>query len=506
MTQPVDWKPRELEILQLLAQGLSNAEIGLRLHLAPDTVRRYNKGLIEKLGVGNRVQAASRAGELGLLGDKSAPASSIGAASQRARAPVRAPVRYAVNGGVHLAYQVVGDGPVDLLFIHGFISHLEAGWENPEFARFFEQLGQYARVILFDKRGVGLSDRNQGAPTLEETVSDARCVLAAAGSQRAFVLGTSEGGAAAVLLASLHPALVRGLILYAAMPIVVQVDGEPDWASPPERYGRWLAQMQQAWGGPWNVERFAPSRAQDETFRDWWARTLRAASSPASVEAVISLVSQVDIRALLPQVRTRALVVHKTSDQMARVEAGRYLAAQLPNARFIELPGADHIYFVDSEALLAAIGTFLAAESADRPVDTRLGIVLTALGADAASGAALEVLAHSGARRSQSAAWGVAAVFDGPSAAVDCARRLLGLPEGARLRVGLHVGECRAQTSEPLAPVLAAARQSAEQAAPGEIVVSRTLHDILAGSGLVMVERSLPAARRAHALRAYTLQ
>jgi hypothetical protein len=219
------------------------------------------------------------------------------------------------------------------------------------------------------------------------------------------------------------------------------------------------------------------------------------------VEAVIRLIGQVDIRPLLPQVRARALVIHKLADRVVSVEAGRYLAAHLPNARYVELPGADHIYFVESGAILAAIREFLASEADPRPADTRLGIVLYVVG----PGAAQAALARGGARRTLSAARGVAAVFDGPSAAVACARRLLGQPGGGRLRVGLHVGECQAQTSEPLPAVLAAARQSAELAAPGEIVISRTLHDILAGSGLAMVERS-QAARPAAVLRAYTLQ
>jgi pimeloyl-ACP methyl ester carboxylesterase/DNA-binding CsgD family transcriptional regulator len=341
---PPEWKPREVEILRLLEQGLTNNEIGVRLHLAPDTVRWYNKQIFAKLGVNNRAQAVRQAAALGL-----------GAAP--AAAPVtghgRPPVQYAANGDVHLAYQVLGEGPVDLLFIHGFLSHLEMAWDNAEFSAFFEALSLSVRVILFDKRGVGLSDRPASAPTLEETIADARCVLRAAGSTRAFVMGTSEGGAAAVLLAAQYPEQVQGLILYAATATVVQRAGEPAWANSAEGFERMLERLSGAWGGPWALETFAPSRAQDEAFRAWWARLLRAAASPAAVQAVLANVRAVDIRPLLPEVRARTLVLHKTHDRIVDVAAGRYLAAQLPNATWAELPGRDHIYFVDSAAIVS---------------------------------------------------------------------------------------------------------------------------------------------------------
>jgi pimeloyl-ACP methyl ester carboxylesterase/DNA-binding CsgD family transcriptional regulator len=476
---PADWKPREIEIVRLLAEGLTNAEIGQRLHLAPETVRWYNKRLFERLGVKNRAQAAKRAETLGLL--------AAGAGS--ATIAHRPPVRYAANGGVHLAYQVVGEGPVDVLFIHGFISHVEAAWENDEFAAFFRRLGALARVILFDKRGVGLSDRIQGAPNLEQVVADALCVLDAAGSAQAMVMGTSEGGAAAVLLAAMHPERVRGLVLYGALPVVVQREGQPEWATPPERFERMLETMRRTWGGPWAVENFAPSRAHDAGFREWWARTLRAASSPASVQAVLTLVSQVDIRALLPQVRTRTLVIHKAGDRLVRVEAGRYLAEHLGDARLVVLPGADHIYFVESEGILAAVAEFLRAAARDQLPPTRLAILLYAL-APLAGEAGLELLARGGARHRRALGRGLEAVFDGPSQAVDCARRLRAAVSGGGCRVSLHVGECHALTSEPLPKVLAAGREAAEQAAPGQIVVTRTLRDILAGSGLRFAGRT----------------
>jgi len=273
MPNQPQWKTRELAILHLLADGLTNAEIGARLFLAHDTVRWYNKQIFDKLDARNRTEAVKRARELGLIESNTQPT------TIKQTAIKRSPVHYADNGGVHIAYQVIGSGSVDLLFIHGFISHLEVAWENPEFTDFFEQLGKVARVILFDKRGVGLSDRIQGAPTLENTVEDANHVLDAVASKRTFVMGTSEGASAAVLLASTYPERVAGLILYGATPKIIRNGNHPEWAVPEEQFNNMIERMQRSWGEPWAVETFAPSRAKDELFRTWWAKVLKSASS-----------------------------------------------------------------------------------------------------------------------------------------------------------------------------------------------------------------------------------
>lgn len=325
--QPV-LKTRELEILNLLAEGLTNAEIGVRLFLAHETVRWYNKHLFDKLEVRNRTEAVKRGTELGLIGPPLADKNPL---------PKMLPVQYAANSDVHIAYQIIGEGPVDILFIHGFISHLELAWENPEFRDFFEQLGRFARVILFDKRGVGLSDRIQGAPTLDETVNDANCVLDATASKRTFVMGTSEGAAAAVLLASTYPDRIAGLILYGATPKIIRSGNDPEWAEVESDYDEMIEHMQAAWGKPWAVEVFAPSRATDENFRKWWAKVLRSASSPSSIKDVFNLIRKVDIRQLLPQVQTRTLVIHKTDDRMVSRKAGKYFADNMPNAEWLEI-------------------------------------------------------------------------------------------------------------------------------------------------------------------------
>lgn len=481
MTDQAAWKKREIEILQLLAEGLSNKEIGTRLHLSAETIRWYNRQIFARLAVGNRQQAVNRAGELGLL----RPAGPETPPSTTPKAIPLAPVRYAANGAVHIAYQVLGSGPIDLLFFHGFLSHLELAWQNPEFAAFFNQLSQFARVILFDKRGVGLSDRTIGAPSLENSIEDACCVLDAVGSRRCFVMGTSEGGAAAALLASTYPERVAGLILYAATPKVVRTDGEPGWAIPPDHYARQIELIGASWGGPWALGQFAPSRAADSQFADWWAMILRAASSPASVRAVMEIVGDIDIRPLLPQIRTRTLVMHKTGDQITRMAAGRYLAQQLPNATWLELPGADHIYFVDGAQILAAVAEFCqAGEESTVAVDSWLAIALFVASAGLPDLASVRAtLRRAAPRQVEAIDSGMVALFASPSRAIDCARALQNQFGANGLRCSLHVGAAHVGQAGMGLPVVTAARAAAAAAHAGEIVVTGTLRDILAGSG-----------------------
>lgn len=486
------WKPREKEILGLLAEGLSNREIGLRLHLAADTVRWYNKLIYEKLDVHSRGQAVQRAAALGLLSGIA-----VGAAPASSPTVPRTPIRYVRNGPVSIACMSVGEGPVDLLFIHGFLSHLELAWEQEEFAGFFEALGKSARVILFDKRGVGLSDRMIGAPSIENTIGDCIAVLDSFGSKRAYVMGTSEGGAAAVLLAATYPERVSGLILVAATPRVLRdADGEPAWASTPDGYRDFINSLEENWGAAPGLGNFAPKRANDPAFREWWSRILRGASSPASVRAVLENVGLVDIRGLLPQVRVRTLVLHKTGDRMVRIDAGRYLAAQLPDAQLIELPGEDHIYFVEGDGIVKAALRFMQAPPARGRPETRIAIVLNLrLDADGASTGSLRTEIDSFQPLFvQASAQQVVAVFDSPSRSIRCAQRLREALKKRGFRISLHVGECDFAGGKPGEVVLAEAERAAAMASPGEILVSRVLRDILAGSDVDFVARRAPRA------------
>ncbi len=484
MTNTINVKARELEILQLLAQGLTNSEIAARLNLSQETIRWYNKKIFEKLGAGNRTQAVQRASELNLLQGRER--------SVEAKKVKRSPVRYVSNDGIHIAYQLIGEGPVDLLFIHGFLSNLEIAWEDAEYSDFFEQLGKFARVILFDKRGMGLSDRIRGAPSLENTLDDAMCVLNAAASNRTFVMGTSEGGAAAVLLASTYPERVHGLILYSSTPKLVKTDGEPDWADDEDAFNTSIEQIQKQWGGPWAIQNFAPSRAQNEKFREWWAKVLRSSTSPSEASAVLRVLRDIDIRPLLPQIRTRTLVIHKTHDRMLNVETGRYFATHMPNAQWVELAGADHFFFVDSRQIIAAIQKFCR-EKPETSVDTMIGIVLYLHLPNVKQKEKAIQLELKGQRAKGIFFSGdeATAVFDSPSRAIQCALKLRDIIKDDSLRISLHVGESNVDDGKPSSSIVDAARRASELAPYGKIIVTQTLHDILAGSGVVFDLRKI---------------
>lgn len=495
------WKPRELEILQLLAQGLTNSEIAARLHLSQETVRWYNKKIFERLGAANRTQAVQRASEQNLL-----KGAALGQLRGQERG-VAGAVRYVSNDGIHIAYRIIGDGPVDLLFIHGFLSNLEIAFEDAEYVKFFEALGKFARVILFDKRGMGLSDRVSGAPSLEDTMSDALCVLDAAASTRTFVMGTSEGGAAAVLLASTHPERVRRLILYSSTPKLVQVDGEPEWADDDAAFERSLERIREQWGGPWAIQNFCPSRAQNEPFREWWAKVLRSSTSPSEASAVLRVLRDIDIRPLLPQVRTRTLVMHKTHDRIVDVGAGRHFAAHMPNAKYVELPGADHLFFIESRQIVEEISKFVH-EDPNTLTDTWIGITLyinLPKIQRKEKNLHVEMKEHR-AKGMFFAQDEAVAVFDSPSRAIQCALKLREIVRDEAFRVSLHVGECDLESGKPALSVVDVARRAAKAVPPGKAVLTQTLRDILAGSGVVFDLRQIHVdEKKPDAISLYTL-
>ncbi len=485
MNDEIIWKEREIEILKLIAEGLTNSQIGVRLHLSHDTIRWHNKHIFEKLEVGNRTQAVKRAGELGLL-----TAQSHSPANQSI---YKSAVQYAANRDIHIAYQVIGEGPVDLLFIHGFLSNLELAWEEPRFVDFFEQLGKFARVILFDKRGVGLSDRILSAPTIENTISDAICVLNAVGSKRTFVMGTSEGGAAAALLASTYTERVEGLILYASTPKLVRSGDEPHWAESAQNFNATIESLQASWGQPWAVKNFAPSLENNEPFKIWWAKILRASSSPSSIKQVMEVLRDIDIRLLLPQIYVPTLVAHKRGDRMVSVEAGRYIAKHMPNAQWAELDGEDHIYFVEPSTLIKRIENFLKSQQKKLPTETWIAVVLyiKVTNPQINQNKIESELNNQQARHSIFLQEGVLATFESPSRAIQCALNIKELINEQSLQISLHVGECNFITGKPSAPVIKMAEQAAELAPMGKVLITQTLYDILAGSGVVFDSRKI---------------
>lgn len=481
-----EWSPREREILRALAEGLSNREIGARLGLAVDTVRWYNKRLFDRLDATNRRSAVAEARERGLLdqmrGDDHSPV-------------IWSPIAFVDNDGCTIAYQVVGSGPIDILFVHGFLSHLEVALDQPEYVAFFTALGRQARVIIFDKRGTGLSDRSKGAPTLEDTIADMQAVLSAVGVQRAVIMGTSEGGAAALLFASMHAARTLSLVLIGATARVARLGAEPLWAQPMAMLDASVRNWRASWGEPTSLDRFAPQREHDPAFRLWWGRALRSASSPSSIQAVIESAARVDIRALLTDIRARTLVLHRTGDQIVPVDAGRYLGRKLPNARYVELPGADHIYFVDHDPMVNAIVSFLNSSAVEPVPATWIAIMLQMGGSGALLTDEQRIrLAEYGARYVSDVDGGWTALFDTSQHAIGCARALSALGKGRTGAIALHVGECAIADGRPLWAARAVTDRLLQGAKAGEILLSPTLHDILNGGALSATPRLAPGA------------
>jgi DNA-binding SARP family transcriptional activator/pimeloyl-ACP methyl ester carboxylesterase len=267
--------------------------------------------------------------------------------------------QYTRNGNVYLAYQTIGAGAIDVLQIGGFITHLEQTWEEPDLARFYRRLGAAARVILYDKRGVGLSDRIGSPASIEEQVEDAAAILRAAQSERVIILAVSDGAAVATHLAVRRPEQVAGLLIYGGQAKGVRSSDYP-WGLTPEQYQHWAERLVRGWGGPVNIEYFAPTRAQDERLRLWWAQMQRLASSPSAVKTILEGMRDTDVRPLLERIHLPTLVLHRRGDRCVHVESGRYLATHIPQARYVEAPGDDHWWWVgDTRPLLDEIERFL---------------------------------------------------------------------------------------------------------------------------------------------------
>ncbi len=274
--------------------------------------------------------------------------------------------QYIRSGDTYLAYQVIGEGPRTLLFAAGFLSHLELMWEEPDLAAFCRGLAQCAKVILFDRRGVGLSDRVGLPPTAEDTMEDMVAVLDAVGCEKATVMSISEGGPVAIMFAVTYPNRTSQLILYGTMPKWTRSYDYP-WALSRNQYDQWLAQMVDNWGTPVSLNRFAPSKAADPAFQAWWAKVMRHAASPGSVKIILEGLRDIDVRPVLPHVHVPTLVLHRKGDKAVPIEGARLLEQQLPNSRFVELNGRDHWWWLgDSEAILDEIDRFVA-ETADSP-------------------------------------------------------------------------------------------------------------------------------------------
>ena len=421
-------------------------------------------------------------------------------------------VHYARSGEVNIAYQVVGDAPLDLVFVMGWISHLEYFWTEPSFARFLRRLATFSRVILFDKRGTGLSDRVplDQLPTLEQRMDDVRAVMEAVGSERAVLCGISEGGPMCSLFAATYPEKTIAMVMIGCYARRLKGEGYP-WGPTEAEQEEFFELMRRHWGGPIGLEKRAPSVADDPAFRDWWAAYLRRGASPGAALTLTKMNSEIDIRHVLPTVRVPTLVVHRTGDQLFDIAEGRYLAENIPGAKFVELPGIDHLPFVgDQEAILDEIEEFLTGMRHSTEIDRVLATVLIAhvVNDNATDQQWNDLLArhHSFVKKEVEMFKGrtvevsgnsLLATFDGPARAIRAAAaiRASAMRMGIKLQTGLHTGECDVVNDKVGGLAVEIARQVALQANLGEILASSTVKDLVAGSGIQFVERGSQALK-----------
>jgi class 3 adenylate cyclase len=418
--------------------------------------------------------------------------------------------RYTQSGDVTIAYQVIGSGPRDLLIVPGFISHLEQAWEDPSYARFLTRLASFSRLIRFDKRGTGLSDRLAGIPTLEERMDDVRAVMDATGSISAALFGISEGGSMALLFAATYPERTSALILYGS---IAKGSWAPDYPWGPKHdanWEQWLRDWRKEWGGPYGIDYWAPSVAGDERFRQWWAKYLRLGATPNSIISLWRMNAAIDTRAILQAIHVPTLVLHRTGDMAVEVEQGRYLARNIPGAKFVALHGNDHLWWVgDSESIVSEIEEFLTGSrqtvepdrvlvtllftdivnSTDRAAemgDTRWRDLLDSHNRTVQTG-----IDRFKGRAVKSTGDGFLATFDGPARAIRCG---LAVNEGMQrlgieVRSALHTGEVELMEGDVSGIAVHIAARVLAQARANEVWTSRTVKDLVAGSQFRFDER-----------------
>jgi class 3 adenylate cyclase len=421
--------------------------------------------------------------------------------------------QFARSGHYNIAYQIVGDGPFDLLWVPGFVSNVELSWEEPLLARFLQRLASFSRLILFDKRGTGMSDRVplDELPTLEERMEDLVAVLDAAGSQRAALVSHSEGGNLAILFAATYPQRTIALVTLGVFAKRVWSADYP-WAPRWSERAAEIEAMERDWGVDSGVAKIAPSAARDEAFSRRLATYFRRSASPGAAAAVMRMNTEIDIRHILPTIGTPTLVVHRTNDLDARIEEGRWIAAQIPGARFLELPGEDHLPWVgDQDAILDPVEEFLTgsppALAAERVLATVLFIDIvgsTTLAAEMGDrrwrslleqffAMARQELERYRGREVHSTGDGLLAVFDGPARAVRCGQAIRDVVRGLGLemRAGVHTGEVEVGPDDIQGIAVHIGARVAAAAEAGEVWTSSVVRDLTPGSGLMFEDRGL---------------
>jgi len=419
--------------------------------------------------------------------------------------------RYAKSGGVNIAYHVIGTGPPDLVYVPGWLSNVEIMWEHPPLERFLRRLGSFSRLIVFDKRGTGLSDRVAELPTLEQRMDDVRAVMDAVGSARAALFGHSDGAAMCILFAATYPERTLALTTYGAFAKRLRSDDYP-WAPTLQERMQGAAELERNWGDPKiaDLAYYAPSLGDDANFQAWLDTYFRRSASPKAAADLLLMNSYTDVRDVLPSVRVPTLVLQAVGDRDVQAAEGRYIASRIPGAQYVEFPSGDHFFWAShQDEILAEIQEFL---TGVRPPPEHDRILATVLFTDIAEGtkraAALgdrrwrdllenhhalvraEVSRHRGVEQ-DTAGDGFYATFDGPARAVRCAlairtgvRRL-----GLEIRAGVHTGECAVVAGKlgGIATIIGA--RVKDLARPGEVLATSTVCDLVSGSGLTFAER-----------------
>ena len=424
--------------------------------------------------------------------------------------------KYAKSGDVHIAYQVTGSGDHDLILVPGWVSNVEYAWEEPSMASFLARLATFSRLILLDRRGTGLSDRVAELPTLEQRMDDVRAVMDAAGVERATLFGVSEGGPMSMLFAATYPERTSALVLYGTFARLLRSPDYPQGV-PPELFAALLELVESSWGtGTLSTDYFAPSRAADAAFRDSWARFERVGVSPSGMRTLLRMLPETDARQALSAIRVPTLVLHRTSDGIIRIDAGRDVAQRIHGAKFVELQGADHFAWTgDTGAVLDEVEEFVTGTRRGVEPDRILATMLftdivgsteraVELGdrrwrelLDRHHAVVREQLTRFRGREIDTAGDGFLASFDGPARAVRCARAIVAAVArlGIDVRAGLHTGECEVLDGKLSGVAVHTGARVASLARAGEVLVSRTVKDLVAGSGIAF------EARGAHVLK-----
>jgi class 3 adenylate cyclase len=417
--------------------------------------------------------------------------------------------RYARSGDLHIAYQVVGEGPIDLVYVPSWISQVEHYWEEPVVAGYFERLASFSRLIMFDRRGSGLSDPVPSAPTLEEQIDDVVAVMDAAASEQAAIFALLDGGSMAALFAATHPERTNALVLYEAMARMSWAEDYP-WAPTHEEREASLRDGI-SWGDGSRVAALSPGAAENPRVREWFARLERLSASPGTAIKLMRMNGEIDVRAVLPSIQAPTLVLHRPDDGLVDVRHSRYLAEHIPGARYVELPGEETLVFgSDADGELDEVEEFLTGVRPVRHPERILATVMFSDIVDSTSRAAElgdrrwrdlldlidrsigQELARFRGRTVKSMGDGFLATFDGPARAIRCATSIGEVAQaqfGLQIRSGLHTGEIEVMGSDVGGIAVHIGARVGATAAPGEVLVSGTVKDLVVGSGIRFEDR-----------------